>query len=223
MRPSRTSVIAIIALLVALGGAAWATLAPLAVRQDAAAVQSQAKSLADQVAEACAKGGPAAAELGPACAKANEVKEQPNVAANVDTAAQPDPAALRRSARTAVDEYCATRNQCRGANGVAPDFDALTNAVLARIPLPKDGAPGKDAPTPDIAGAVAAYCAAHNECAGPPGTNGSAGTPGPTCPDGYELRDAVITAPDQTTYQGKACVDPASSVPPSQSEPPTGG
>jgi hypothetical protein len=40
--------------------------------------QRRAKSLAEQVAEACAKGGEAAAELGPAaCAEANNVRAQP--------------------------------------------------------------------------------------------------------------------------------------------------
>ncbi len=34
--------------------------------------------------------------------------------------------------------------------------------------------------------------------AGEPGPQGAQGAPGPACPDGYELRDAVITAPDGT-------------------------
>lgn len=148
-------------------------------------------------------------------------------------AANVDPAALRQAARSAVEDYCATRDQCRGANGQAPDFDALTNAVLARIPTPKDGAPGKDAPTPDVVGAVAAYCGQDTDpCRGQAGTKGdtgdtgatgATGAAGPACPDGYELRDAVITAPDQTTYQGKACVDPSSSSPPSTDPPTSGG
>ncbi|WP_336156629.1 hypothetical protein [Amycolatopsis sp. VC5-11] len=149
-------------------------------------------------------------------------------------AAQADPTQLRATARQAVEDYCATRNQCRGANGASPDFDALTNAVLARIPVPKDGTDGhdgRDAPVPDypalVASAVASYCDAHDQCRGEPGTNGkngNDGAPGPACPSGFELRDAVITAPDGTTYQGKACVDPASgSAPPSTDPPTTGG
>ncbi|QYN26679.1 hypothetical protein [Amycolatopsis sp. DSM 110486] len=228
MRRNRTSLIAIVLAVAALGGAAWATLAPLAVRQDAAALQSQAKSLAEQVAEACAQGGPTAAALGSACAKAAAVKDQPPVADQA-SAPTPDPTALRQAARQAVDGYCATRNQCRGANGSSPDFDALTDAVLAHIPRPADGKPGPGPTDAQVSSAVADYCDAHDHCQGKPGINGENGhngengKPGPTCPDGYELRDAVITAPDQTTYQGKACVDPASSTPPTTDEPTPGG
>ena len=75
--------------------------------------------------------------------------------------------------------------------------------------------------------AVAAYCGQPDEpCRGADGTDGASGQngadraagaegpPGPTCPGGYALRDAVITAPDGSTYSGKACVDPASNQPP---------
>lgn len=43
--------------------------------EEKVAVQQQAKSLAEQVAEACAKGGQAAAELGAACQQAAEVQQ----------------------------------------------------------------------------------------------------------------------------------------------------
>ncbi|SFO59493.1 hypothetical protein [Amycolatopsis rubida] len=148
-----------------------------------------------------------------------------------------DATTLRQTARQAVEDYCATRNQCRGTDGASPDFDALTNAVLAKIPVPKDGTDGqngqngRDAPLPDypalVASAVASYCDAHDQCRGEqgtPGVNGANGKDGPACPDGFELRDAVITSPDGTTYQGKACVDPNSgSTPPSTDPPPTTG
>lgn len=62
----------------------------------------------------------------------------------------------------------------------------------------KDGADGKD---------------------GQPGQNGVDGAPGPACPTGYEPRPAVITAPDGSTYQGVACVDPATSQPPATDPP----
>ncbi len=97
----------------------------------------------------------------------------------------------------------------------------------------KDGAPGRDGISPPC-------LAEPPHCQGADGTNGSDATglpgqpgkdgadgkpgqdgrdgadgqPGPACPDGYELRDAVITADDGSTYRGKACVDPASSTPP---------
>src|SRR4051812_34008553 len=116
--------------LIALLAASWAIYQQTTVRQDAAAVQTQAKSLADQVGEACTKGGPAAAELvrRGACAKAAEVKDQPPVA---QATTQPDPAALRQAARTAVAEYCAApARPCRGADGSTPPFDAIVDAVV---------------------------------------------------------------------------------------------
>lgn len=218
--------------LIALLAASWAIYQQTTVRQDAAAVQTQAKSLADQVGEACAKGGPVAQQLGKACAKAAEVQDQPAVAA---PATQPDPAALRQAARTAVAEYCAApARPCRGADGSTPPFDAIVDAVVARIPAPKngtDGQDGRDAPVPDYTAVVASYCGQADEpCRGPAGQKGDSGETGPrgpagpTCPDGYELRDAVITAPDGTTYSGKACVDPNTSAPPSTDPPlPLGG
>lgn len=52
---------------------------------DKVAAQEQARSLADEIAEACAKGGQAAAELGPVtCNEASDVKDEP-------VAAPPDP------------------------------------------------------------------------------------------------------------------------------------
>ncbi|WP_329068990.1 hypothetical protein [Amycolatopsis sp. NBC_01480] len=228
MRRSRTSVIAIVLALLAVGASTWATVEPYTVRQDAAAVQTQAKSLAEQVADACAKGGPVAAELGAACAKAAEVADQPPVTAGPT----PDLAELRAAARAAVGQYCAAHQECRGPNGAGPDLDSLTAAVLARIPAPKDGTAGtdgrdgRDAPPPDYAALVALYCAAHDECRGPAGPPGAAGAPGadgkpgPACPDGYELRDAVITSPAGATYRGKACIDPHTGTPPPGSSPP---
>lgn len=156
------------------------------------------------------------------------VQPPPAVPATVDSAD------LRQAARQAVDDYCAPRNQCRGADGATPNFDAIVTAVVNTIPRPTNGTNGERGPGPtdeQVSSAVADYCDAHNQCAGASGAKGDTGDtgqtgaagppgpPGPTCPDGYELRDAVITAPDGTTYQGKACVDPSSSAPPS-SDPP---
>lgn len=232
---SRIAIVSFILAAVALAASAWATIGPLIVRQDAAAVQSQAKSLADQVAEACAKGGSTAAALGSACAKAAEVRDQPNVA---QAAPQPDPEAIRQAARTAVAEYCAAPSHpCRGSDGATPNFDLIVDAVVGRIPAPKNGADGQNTTAAQVADTVAAYCGQPSEpcrgAAGTPGTDGKDGKdgrdgvdgqPGPSCPEGYELRDALITARDGTTYSGKACVDPASSAPPpSTTPPPLGG
>jgi hypothetical protein len=245
MRPNKTSVVAVALAGVALAASIWNTVEPYTVRQDAAVAQQDAaagRSLAEQVAAACAKGGAAAAELGPAgvCAKAAEVKDQPPVA---QAAAQVDPGQLRRAALTAVAEYCAApAHPCRGADGSTPPFDAIVDAVVAKIPAPQDGRDGRDAPAPDYAALVASYCGQASEpCRGPKGeqgdpppcmaepsqcrgATGERGQAGPTCPDGYELRDAVITAKDGTTYSAKVCVDPNSSAPPGTDPPlPLGG
>ncbi|MBB1154010.1 hypothetical protein [Amycolatopsis dendrobii] len=173
------------------------------------------------------------ADVGRLAAQVKALGGTPVVQPPAATPVPVDPATLRQAARQAVDDYCSLRDQCRGANGTTPDFDALTTAVLAKIPIPKNGADGhdgRDAPVPDypalVASAVASYCDAHDQCRGKPGTdgkNGNDGAPGPACPSGFELRDAVITAPDGTTYRGKACVDPGSSAPPSAYPPPTTG
>jgi hypothetical protein len=177
---SRISVLAFVLASIALAASAWATIGPLVIRNDAAAVQSQAKSLADQVADACAKGGPVAQQLGPACAKAAEVKQQPNVA--TPAAAQVDPGALRQAARVEVVAYCAAPNHpCRGTDGSTPPFDAIVDAVVAKIPAPKKGDDGRDAPTPDYRGLVAAYCGqADQPCRGSQGEKGEKGDP-PAC------------------------------------------
>lgn len=158
---------------------------------------------------------------------------QPPPATPTSTASV-DPAEVRQAARTAVAEYCAApTHPCRGSDGSTPPLDAIVDAVIGRIPAPKngtDGQDGRDAPVPDYAALVAAYCGQTDEpCRGPAGQKGdtgaigATGAPGPTCPDGYELRDAVITAQDGTTYSGKACVDPNTSAPPSTNPPLLGG
>lgn len=125
----------------------------------------------------------------------------------VTASAAADPAVIRQAARVAVAEFCAAPSHpCRGTDGTTPPFDLIVDAVVAKIPAPKDGRDGKDAPTPDWAAQVAAYCGQANEpCRGRDGNNGAdgqtppcmsepaqcqgadgkEGPPGPTCPDGY--------------------------------------
>lgn len=174
--------------LVALACVGWLVYGQVTARDAASTATTErdqaagaAKSLAQRVTEACAKGGAAAAELGPdgTCAKAAEVKDQPSVA----QAPTVDPAELRRAARTAVAEYCAAPNRpCRGADGSTPPFDAIVDAVLAKIPTPKNGADGQNganATAAQVADAVAAYCGQADEpCRGKPGTDGQNGHDG---------------------------------------------
>ncbi|MEA5366110.1 hypothetical protein VA596_41740 [Amycolatopsis sp., V23-08] len=208
---SRIAIVAFILSVVAVVAAVWATVSPIVVKQDAAAVQSQAKTLADQVAEACAKGGPAAAELVQrgACAKAAEVKDQAPVA---QASVQPDPAQLRQAAKTAVAEYCAApTHPCRGSDGSTPPFEAIVDAVVAKIPAPKNGDDGQDganATATQVASAVAAYCGQPDEpCRGKAGTNGTNGQT-PTCvsepsecrgADGQPPAGWTTTYPDGST------------------------
>lgn len=115
---------------------------------------------------------------------------------------------------TAVAEYLVTHPPDPGR---APTTDEIATAVVTYFegnPV-KDGAPGRAPTAAEIAAAVRSYCAppdAPSPCRGEPGT------PGPPCPDGYEQRDAVATAPDGGQYsRAKTCVDPASSQPPTTS------
>ncbi|MFI6304265.1 hypothetical protein ACIBCH_20535 [Amycolatopsis thailandensis] len=102
-------------------------------------------------------------------------------------------------------------NQCRGADGKnGTDGTAGTDG--------RSGTAGQDGQSPPCL-AEPAQCRGADGRDGANGRDGVDGEPGPTCPDGYELRDAVITAPDGSTYSGKACVDPASSAPPSTNPP----
>ncbi|TKG63092.1 hypothetical protein [Prauserella endophytica] len=122
-----------------------------------------------------------------------------------------DYAALLRAARAAVEDYCA-HDRCRGADGEAPNMDAIVSDVLALVRAPRDGEDGEDgqdAPpvtSDELFNQVAAYCGQPEEpCRGAPGEDGEdgqtppcmsepsqcqgpkgdKGDPGPTCPPGY--------------------------------------
>lgn len=212
MRRGRTGLVALVLALVALGGVGWLVYGQVDARDAASAATTErdqaagtARSLADQVADACAKGGQAAAELGRACEQAAKVQATPAPAVGRDG----------RDGRNGTDGKTPPcyfeASQCHGADGQngadgTKGQDGKTGT---------DGTDGKDGQTP-------ACMAEPDQCRGATGPGGPAGPPGPTCPDGYELRDAVITAPDGSTYAGKACVDPGTSSPPSTT-PPTGG
>ena len=145
-----------------------------------------------------------------------------------------DPGDLRNAARTAVDEYCAARNGCRGPDGVTPNVDTIVDMVLARVPTPQAGRDGRDAPTPDWAAQVAAYCGQTSDpCRGKPGTdgqNGHDGAPGVSvvrqyfdrasdgqCHNFNDFSDGR-TRVDQGPAGDSACPAP-SSPPPTQTTP----
>jgi hypothetical protein len=88
-----------------------------------------------------------------------------------------DPAEVRQAARTAVAEYCAApTHPCRGTDGSTPPFDAIVDAVVAKIPAPKkgdDGQDGANATATQVADAVATYCGQPSEpCRGTNGHDG---------------------------------------------------
>lgn len=103
--------------------------------------------------------------------------------------------------------------------GRAPTVEEIAAAVatyFARNPV-RDGEPGRPPTAEEIAAAVQSYCT-------PPGLpspcRGADGVPGPACPEGFELREAVVTAADGSTYRGRVCVDPSSSSAPTTSDTP---
>lgn len=75
---SRLPWIAVIVSVLALFAAAWAIYQPVAAQSETAVAQSDAKQIADPLAQLCATDPSVAERVGPAnCQKAAEVKEQP--------------------------------------------------------------------------------------------------------------------------------------------------
>lgn len=120
---------------------------------------------------------------------------------------------------TAVADYLVAHPPAPGRAPTIEEIAAAVATYFARNPV-QDGEPGRPPTGEEIAAAVQSYCAP----AGLPppcrGADGAPGVPGPACPDGYQLREALITASDGSTYRGQACVDPTSSSPPTTSETP---
>lgn len=185
---------ALIGILVA--AVAWLAIDRISTRVDANTAAQEATSLAGQVADACARGGDIAAQLGPACQQATRVQQ----ASPGPPGAEGPPGPPGQKGDKGEPGVGATGPP--GPPGPAitgppgPPGPAITGPPGADG---KDGVDGKD---------------------GKDGADGNDGAPGPACPDGYEQRPAVITAPDGSTYQGVACVRPDSSQPPSTTEPP---
>jgi hypothetical protein len=164
-------------------------------RAETAAVQGQAKSLADQIAEACAKGGTTAAELGPACAKAAEVQRDPSPPPRDGRDGEPGP---------------------RGPQGPTGS-QGPQGPTGASGPTGAPGPVGADGPAGPVGAAGTPGEPGPQGPQGVPGQQGQPGVdgaPGPTCPTGYEPRPALIVGPDGSTYQGVACVDPSTSTAP---------
>jgi hypothetical protein len=106
----------------------------------------------------------------------------------------------------------------RSITGAAPaGCDVLlswSDATTSRVgpmcgPAGPSGTPGRDGQD-GVDGQTPPCLSEPTQCRGADGDKGDQGEPGPACPGGYEPRPAVITAPDGSTYDGVACVDPDS-------------
>lgn len=112
---------------------------------------------------------------------------------------------------TAVAEYLVAHPPEPGRAPTTDEIAAAVSLYFKDNPV-KDGVPGRAPTAEEIASAVRSYC---NPPDTPSPCRGEPGTPAPPCPEGFEQRDAVATAPDGGTYaRAKACVDPGSSQAP---------
>ncbi|MBK1785144.1 hypothetical protein [Prauserella cavernicola] len=112
---------------------------------------------------------------------ARPVVEPPSVEEPAEIVEVPrvDPAAVREAARRAVQNYCAD-DRCRGADGQAPDLDAIVTDVLALMPAPRDAPPVTD---DQVFAQVAALCGQPSEpCRGRTGNTGADGVDGQSPP-----------------------------------------
>lgn len=209
--------------------------------QEKISAQQNAKDIADPVAALCAKDPEVRQRLGAACEKAVQVQQstpgRDGVGiADVQTGMCAVTIVLDDARRYTLGDLCGKPG--RGISKAAQDGCYVTvtftdNSTPVRLGpfCGRDGADGQSPP-----------CLSEpDQCHGPQGETGETGAkgdpgtpgpqgdkgdkgdqgdpgrpgePGPTCPDGYEPRSAVITAPDGTTYDGIACVRPDSGQPP---------
>lgn len=179
--------IVLVGVIIALVGLAY--LIPALAAEDSKRqtedLASKTQDVADPILALCQRDDSVARRLAQAdlCGKASDaLRTAKNVAApfvtvtyNLDYTA----------VQAAVAEYCADREQCKGADGETPPLSDIVSAVVARIPVPKDGkdgAPGQDAAPitgEQIKAAVVDYCNQESlPCKGETGPAGAAGPEG---------------------------------------------
>jgi hypothetical protein len=188
------------------------------------ATAQQAGTLADQVAQACAAGGPTADDLNRigACRQAQQVKTNPTpepgprgpgpTSAEIQSAvasylaAHPPPAGRAPTAAevsTAVAQYLTANPPTPGRAPTAAEIAAAVATYFAANP-PRDGQDGQPGRAPteaEIQAAVDNYLAAQPPAAGPAG---------PACPDGSSVQ--TVTYADGVV--GKGCVLDEQPAPP---------
>lgn len=214
-----------IAAVVALAlGTGWLLTATATTAQDdkttaenkLGATVQQAGTLADQVAQACAAGGPTAEELTRrgACQQAAQVQVSPvpqqgergpgPTPAEIQSAvaaylvANPPPAGRAPTAAevsAAVAQYLTANPPQPGRPPTAAEIASAVATYYAANP-PRDGVDGQNGRPPtaeEIQAAVDSYLAAHPPAAGPAG---------PTCPAGSSLQTVTYAG----GLVGKGCV-----------------
>lgn len=158
--------------------------ASTSVQRDATA--SQATELADKVSADCDT-KVAKPDLS-TCVKARQVQQAVPQIVQQPVPSTPIPVVVGPSdiqIQAQLTLYCSVRGDCKGADGAAPDVNAIIAAVKAQIPTPSNGADGKsgtdgkDAPaiTADqLAAVVSTYCGQDsNPCIGKTGAKGDKG------------------------------------------------
>lgn len=175
----------------------WLAVEQIGTRVDANSKAEQATSLAQQIAEACARGGQVAAELGAACDQAARVQQTipgpQGTQGERGEKGSPGPSGPPGPAGPAVTGP-------PGPVVVGPDGSDGKDG--------RDGRDGRDGVTP-------ACLSEPGQCRGADGAPGARGDQGPACAAGYEPRPAVAQAPDGGRYRDAVtCVRPDSYEPP---------
>lgn len=194
--------------------------------KQARVAQTQAKSLADQVIEACQDPNRRTTEIESLCKQAVDTKRNVEQSQTKSTQDVLTPEVVAG----AVAQFCSTFD-CKGADGEGgvdgKDAVLTDEQLLQAVTLycgsnnctGAKGADGQSVTEAQITAAVASYCATRNNCSGPAGkdgidgkdgkdgVDGKDGPPGPAgrgvvsviCPDGSN--DWVVTFSDNTTQE----------------------
>jgi hypothetical protein len=181
-------------LIAALAAAVvWLAWDRVSTRVDANTAAQEASSLAQQVTDACARGGPIAAQLGHVCEQANRVQQTvPGPQGIQGERGEAGPTGPPGPAGPTGPPGPAGATGPSGPPGAAvtgpPGPTGPGGPAGPAGPAGQDGQDGKD---------------------GADGAKGDPGPPGPACPDGYEQAEVLYTNPDGTQKPGVGCVKQA--------------
>lgn len=171
----------------------WLAWDRVSTRVDANTAAQEATSLAQQVTDACARGGVIAAQLGRACEQANRVQQTvPGPPGTQGERGEPGPQGPTGASGPAGAQGPTGPAGAAGPSG--PPGPAVT------------GPPGATGPPGPAGAAGPAGQDGQDGKDGNDGAKGDPGPPGPTCPDGYEQAEVLYTNPDGTQKPGVGCV-----------------